>query len=89
MITLLPSREPSSLANLTSFLLRKNYRNPNCTPLPVASTLPEMPPLFTGFPVTQALAVISDGFKRLYSSAIHAISFSPLPISGAGTFCEG
>ena len=58
-------------------------------PLPVASSLPIKPFLLIGFPVTQATAFISVGLIFLYSSAIHAISSDEVPISGAGTFCEG
>ena len=32
---------------------------------------------------------MSVGDIFLYSSAIHAISLDEVPISGAGTFCEG
>ena len=55
----------------------------------MASVLPEIPPLFTGFPVTQAHALRSVGFSLRNSSAIHAISRSPVPTSGAGTFWDG
>jgi hypothetical protein len=40
-------------------------------------------------PVTQADELMSVGFIFLYSSAIQAISVEDVPISGAGTFCEG
>ena len=59
------------------------------TPRPVASTRPWMPPACGGFPVTQALALMSVVFIRAYWSAIQAISRSPVPMSGAGTFCAG
>ena len=48
-----------------------------------------MPPELRGLPVTQALPSMSVVCMRLYWSAIHAISRSPVPMSGAGTFCEG
>ena len=71
---------------LTSSEFSKKAFKAYFTPLPVASVLPAIPPLFTGLPVTQAHAFKSVGFKRLYSSAIQAISRSPVPTSGAGTF---
>ena len=55
----------------------------------MASTRPAMPPALSGLPVTQAEALMSVVFIRRYWSAIQAISRSPVPMSGAGTFCEG
>ena len=43
----------------------------------------------TLLPVTQARALMSVVFMRAYWSAIHAISRSPVPMSGAGTFWAG
>ena len=71
----------------SSFL--KNSLTINCTPLPVASSLPSKPFLFAGLPVTHAAALMSEGLIFLYSSAIHAISADEVPISGAGTFIAG
>ena len=48
-----------------------------------------MPPAFKGLPVTQAEALMSVVFIRLYWSTIQAISRSPVPMSGAGTFWLG
>ena len=48
-----------------------------------------MPPALSGLPVTQAEPLMSVVFIRRYWSAIHAISRSPVPMSGAGTFCDG
>jgi len=67
----------------------KNALNAKNIPLPVASVLPSTPPIFSGLPVTHAKALMSCGLSLLYSSAIHAISFFPVPISGAGTFKLG
>jgi hypothetical protein len=55
----------------------------------VASTRPWMPPAWIGLPVTQARALMSVVFIRLYWSAITAISRSEVPMSGAGTFWAG
>ena len=88
-MTRLPSSPPDRPARATSFGCRKNSRSAYCTPRPVASTRPRMPPACGGFPVTQALALMSVVFIRAYWSAIQAISRSPVPMSGAGTFCAG
>ena len=48
-----------------------------------------MPPAFSGLPVTQAEALMSVVFIRRYWSTIQAISRSPVPMSGAGTFWLG
>ena len=56
------------------------------TPRPVASERPTKPPFSGGLPVTQASALISVGNTLRYSSAIHDISWAPVPTSGAGTF---
>ncbi len=88
-ITFLPSSEPSRFAALTSSGCRKNSRSANWTPRPVASTRPAMPPALSGLPVTQAAALMSVVFIRRYWSTIHAISRSPVPMSGAGTFWAG
>ena len=88
-IILLPFNPELKPVFFKSFSLSKKALRAYWTPLPVASVLPAIPPLLTGFPVTQAHAFKSVGFRRLYSSAIHAISLSPVPTSGAGTFWEG
>ena len=88
-MTRLPSSVPFSPAFSTPIRSRKNSRSAYCTPRPVASTRPAMPPAFSGLPVTQAMPLMSVVFIRLYWSAIHAISRSPVPMSGAGTFCAG
>ena len=48
-----------------------------------------MPPALSGLPVTQAEALMSVVFIRRYWSTIQAISRSPVPMSGAGTFWLG
>ena len=88
-ITVFPSRPVSIFFVSRSFLSSKNSRRPNWTPLPVASFLPAIPFLWRGFPVTHALPLISLGCNFWYSSAIHAISLSEVPKSGAGTFWLG
>ena len=85
-MTRLPSSPPESRAAFTSSGWRKNSRSAYWTPRPVASTRPGMPPAFSGLPVTQAEALMSVVFIRLYWSTIQAISRSPVPMSGAGTF---
>ncbi len=86
MTTRLPSSPPDRCAAATSSGWRKNSRTAYCTPRPVASVRPTMPPVATGLPVTQARELSSLVFIRAYWSAIQAISRSPVPMSGAGTF---
>ena len=85
----LPSSEPSSLARVTSSGWRKYSRRPYCTPRPVASTRPLMPPRCTGLPVTQPMPFAWPGNRDWYVSEIQPISRSPVPMSGAGTLRLG
>ena len=64
-------------------------RNKNFT-LPVAEILPCIPPWLIGLPVTHACEfILPNPSVMAYVSAIQAISFSPVPMSGAGTSTPG
>ena len=54
-------KSSSSLTFFSNSGFLKNSLTINCTPLPVASSLPTRPFLLVGFPVTHADPLISDG----------------------------